>query len=435
MASELDNRFVDNGSDTISAHLLDVCGTYQAGSSAPDTLRAWAQDAAVEIRRRKGLMVYASDEKDNLVKLLEEEGLRKWNVNTTPSLPVLKVPTLLKKGQSFSLLSNIGSGLGSFMSWDIIKEQSNGDHSKILENLRNIKHVGDIATEWEKEILPYLTEHLGADPDSHYSLYRELFYKCQSSPETWHMQTGLCQSVVDVINSSTNDHSQEQTKILVKLGHDMFQHWMHRDIFVRDQQVSAIGTMFWKWVQVEAGNRYTCGNQPQLTAVARSLMEIDPNASWLSSWTAHSSPQQCLKLAEEAITTISSTLLFCRKRLQDSSSSHRDIDFVCTFWLSSLHSILTTTRVHLFPWSKLDVQCNDDVKLLVWKLYIQLLMIKDDVSSVRICCDALDLLLSGCRKTEIDLYATMSQHVSSFREQNSTKQDLKAQLLAQLVAR
>jgi hypothetical protein len=454
-SSHLEDRLLKLSSSALAENLLAHTADENAEPDA-ELVDQWMHEIGIEMRRRRhdiiGQKHSGGDEEDHtsttfaledsvseeeLLKLVQDEGFRSWKQQGSSSLPPLAQASSNKKSTSMSLFLsqlNGGGALQSFVSWERIQEESQGDDVIKLQLLEKVQHLQDLLPDWEGHVRPFFLQGLRQSSSrQHFAdLHRQWFDKSRSSSQYRTLQIDLCQNLVTVADEeskallSSGDGSADTSQLqnLVDLALDMFEDWMLRGLYVRDSRVWSIGRTLWGWLLVE-GDNSTCLSS--LSPAAQCMIQVDGQATWFSSWLAHLSPDQCLDLCADAAKTLPKVLTYCQQ--QDPTNDHA----VCCFWLTVLHNILLSTRVSRFPWELVIEGHTDDSKLFVLDLFLGcFLQVDNDQSNMIMYADAIETILAGCRGDD-KLFTIMMAKVTALQKNN--KNERKHQLLQKIRTR
>lgn len=330
-----------------------------------ETIDNYLRNIAEEYRGRRKCVGDESLPEEGFLSRVREDAVHLWKTNST-NLPVLKTAAA-QKTSPFSLLFG-GSSLSSFMSWERLLEESDGKIEKQIQMLSNLEHLQDILLDWDDHVAAFFLEGLrkekGASSRDFYELHKSWFSKSRSSNEFRTMQIGLCQNLVTVVNEqlALGDELSTETKAkirdLVELALLMFEDWMLRGLYVQDKRVQSIGQGFWAWLEMSG--------EGTLSVAGQSVIEVDPEATWFTSWNAHLSPDQCL-----AIVTSDPTLLrairrcsvYAEQTVSTIASDNAD-QRMFLFWISIVQSILESTRASRFPWDNMVAAPNQEQKYI-----------------------------------------------------------------------
>lgn len=343
-------------------------------------LREIAQECK-ERRKRVGIACDGSLSEEAFLNRVKDDAFRLWKTNST-NLPVLKTACPQKSSQ-FSLLFG-GSALGSFMSWERLQEESDGSTEKMIQMLLNLEHLQDILLDWDDHLAPFFLQGLRNEftfsSRDFYDLHKSWFNKSRTSNEFRTMQIGLCQNLVAVVNeqlSVGNELSTESSKKIrdvVELALLMFEDWMLRGLYVHDKRVQSIGESIWNWLEIDSNGGMSVAGQ--------SVVAVDSDATWFTSWNAHLSPDQCLAIvsSDESTSILANAIHWCDSYAAKTdatvpvdSADHR----LFFFWVTILHSILESTRASRFPWEKmLEAKSLEQKKIIIVNLYLNLMKIE-----------------------------------------------------------
>jgi hypothetical protein len=318
------------------------------------------------------------------------------------------------------------------MSWERLLEESGESTEKKIQILLNLEHLQDILLDWDDHVAPFFLEglrnELSSSSREFYELHKLWFSKSRASNEFRTMQIGLCQNLVTVINEQLASkkvplaETNNTIRDYVELALLMFEDWMLRGLYVHDKRVQSIGECFWIWLQADAEGRMSVAGQ--------SVVEVDPAATWFTSWTAHLSADQCLALAlsDGSADILSNAIRQChgyavKTELTLSSNSNEYRMFF--FWISIVHSILETTRAFRFPWDLVVVAPSLEEKhAVIVNLYLHAMKFEqsDDRNALAMVGDAIQTILF----TEKEVTGLLRKTVSSFFENIKKDENISA---------
>ena len=293
------------------------------------------------------------------------------------------------KSSSFSLLDQLQGGLlANFVAIeDIIEASSEEERLKLL---KKIVHVDDIAHDWD-QIIPMLNKSLRkCDEDSsmlleYLQLYRIWFDQGRSSVEYTRLQYDLCRITMLALQSritilfdrklkdskrlSTYNEAWYNDKLLVQMvqiWHDMWTDLMQRGVY-SEQWAESIEITMLLWLRdfSFSGNApMKRSAEPFPTQVVLAL--IDPQASWLLSWTRLVSSERLVLLIERTgilpsilrRCAMASALRRTAESYEHGNGQHWPIreQVLHLHSLAVLHAIIAKTRVSHFPWQVVSTE-------------------------------------------------------------------------------
>ena len=423
-----EERLVKLASSSLAENLLHTYPHSGDQETEPDqeATEKLMKHISFDIRRRKSLLEdsrkasslrsltaedrtyssFTADESESdmdLIQRAQEQGFLQWKEQASSSLPTLLNPAKKKPSQMSLFLNQFNSGGGSlqsFMSWDRIQEESQGDESVQLKLLANVQHLHNILPDWESYIKPFFLQSLRPPTRDVIDLHRKWFDQSRHSTEFRSLQIGLCENLITAIEEqsllacassreSEVDLDEDVLRQMMDVALDMFEDWMLRGIYVHDERVWSVGRSLWSMLFQE--NDYEAN---LLTPAARCMIQVDGEATWFSSWFAHLSPDHCLDVV--SIEGLSNVISWCHSSMQGVNADSED---TCFFWVSIIHSIIVSTRVSRFPWQLVKIETNDDneKKLLVFHMFLNSLeKISDDTNKMELCADGIETVLLGC---------------------------------------
>lgn len=386
-----------------------------------ETIDGYLQKIAEECQERRRC---GDGPDEDFLTRVREDAVRLWKGNSV-QLPVLKTAA---KSSQFSLLFG-GTSLGSFMSWERLVEESGESTEKRVQILLNLEHLQDILLDWDDHVAPFFLESLRNELSSSsrdfFELHKRWFSKSRASNEFRTMQIGLCQNLVTVINeqlASGKELSTETNNTIrdyVELALLMFEDWMLRGLYVHDKRVQSIGECFWKWLQTDAEGR--------MTVAGHSVVEVDPAATWFTSWNAHLSADQCLAIvsSDGGASILSNAIRWCHdyaSKTELALSSDIANYRLFFFWISIVHSILETTRAFRFPWDLvIDAPSLGEKRAIIFNLFLHAMKHghSDDRNVMAMIGDAIQTILVADK----ELTGFLAEKVSFFLE-NIKKDDM-----------
>lgn len=440
---DFDERLVKLAASSLAENLREACPPATDDNDVtpdPHLTEKLMKQLSFDIQRRKSLLedsrkacrlVVAEDMEDHtastaddsfsdgeLLRRVREEGFLQWKQQqASSSLPDLQ-NTASKKSSQMSLFLNQfnagGSALQSFMSWHRIQEESQGDPAVQLQMLKSVQHLRDILPDWEGSVKSFFLQGLlqsqqQQQQDDFVGLHRQWFDQSRHSTEFRTLQIDLCQNLVTAMQRMTTaSTTKNHLNAMMDLALDMFEDWMLRGIYVQDDRVWAIGRTLWNWLTVAAG-----ANDPTATAAAQAMIQVDGEATWFSSWSAHLSPDQCLELVEGNDSSssdggLSQAIAWCHSYFEQEGESNKtsEDEAKCFFWLSIMHSVLESTRVSRFPWQLVEshtsaAATDKDKKLFIFHLFLRFFKENDgNINKMNMSCDALETILLGTQQDE-----------------------------------
>lgn len=412
----------------------------------PALVERWMRDIALELQRRRaalqddGKPCQRRDEseegntamktlpfadhgvsEDELLRLIQEEAINQWKRQEPSTLPV--IATEAKPTSTSLFLSKLGAGgaLQSLMSWNRILEESEDKDEVKIQMLKQVQHIQDILPDWETEVRPFLLQALRTERIREcLQLHRLWFDRTRHSTEFRRLQIDLCENLLSLMSEySTSGTSPSHMNEVVDLSLDMFEDWMLRGLYVHDNRVWSIGQSMWR---ILLQGTTIVDEKVSLTPITQSIVMVDQQATWFSSWLAHLSPDQSRKLAMEASGILPAILQWCDSKPPQSISSS-NIDIGC-YWLTIVCDILQSTRSSRFPWDDI-IPSVPDRKSYLLNLFLQRMMMDEDSGRFMMCVDAVETILSGCRgdDEEITRNALMAQVKNTLQQgQDSLRQ-------------
>lgn len=343
----------------------------------------YLRNIAEECKQRRKCVGDESLIEEDFLNRVRDDAVRLWKSNSV-HLPVLKTAAA-QKSSPFSLLFGGGSSLSSFMSWERLLEESDGNTEKKIQMLLNLEHLQDILLDWEDHVAAFFLEGLrkevSASSRDFYELHKRWFSKSRSSNEFRTMQIGLCQNLVTVVNEQLalgeelSVETNSKIRDFVELALLMFEDWMMRGLYVHDKRVQRIGECFWTWLEMNG--------ESTMSVAGQCVVDVDPDATWFTSWNAHLSPDQCLAIVSSdqtlsnAISRCSIYVTTIDSRIPSDSADHR----MFSFWIWILHSILESTRASRFPWdSVVEAQNMEQQQMIVIQLFLAAMKIDNSDS-------------------------------------------------------
>ncbi|GAX09909.1 hypothetical protein FisN_11Lh106 [Fistulifera solaris] len=396
-----------------------------------ETIDGYLRKIAEECQERRRCGDGSLPDEDFLTRV-REDAVRLWKSNSVP-LPELKT-TAPSKPSQFSLLFG-GASLGSFMSWERLVEESGESTGKRVQILLSLEYLQDILLDWDEHLAPFFLEglrnELSSSSHDFFELHKRWFSKSRASNEFRTMQIGLCQNLVTVIDEQLasgivlSTETNNTVRNYVELALLMFEDWMLRGVYVHDKRVQSIGECFWKWLEADAEGRMSVAGQ--------SVVEVDPAATWFTSWNAHLSADQCLDivLSGGGDSILSDAIRRCHEyssktelALSSDSADYRTF----FFWVSIVHSILETTRAFRFPWNLVvKAPSLEEKHAIIINLYLHAIKHdhSDDRNAIAMIGDGIQTILVANKEVTGFLRETVSLFLENIKKDEIMNADRK----------
>ncbi|CAJ1943110.1 unnamed protein product [Cylindrotheca closterium] len=354
--------------------------------------------------------------------------IQRWKDTTPVSVP--------KKSKStpISLFDQLtGGGFQPPVTIDDIKEAQSAEDR--LTVFRSVSYVDDLLLDWN-EIKSMLLSDLRGSLQANAAvdiikIHRKYYDLGRASSEYLLLQYGICHNIFDAIMSYTqqDNSNAELLLLLIRTWCDILVDLIQRDVFVEE----LVGTMESRMLELlldDSKYHIATSTESIQFSTAHVLALADTRARWFQGWVRSTSVGSLLTLLEKTsiLPTVISRCCLDSTETESDNNSRAMQKVLRDQSLVILASIMEKTRVSCFPWHLassifVDIeQSTEDGPARttahigkIIEIFLQTMAMEESTTSLQVCCNALEDVLSGCRAASdyAELISKLNERVSA----------------------
>lgn len=379
-STELKERLIESLADSWLRYseaesAVSRCSTKQVENVVavePTTMRhEWMTRAIERVKERLHYQfrkdVVAKDIVDQATNLAESKISQGEDI-----LGVAGVTTKGRQGTSFSLFDQFQAGGMKFFCWEGVKEGGRSTE-EALSDLEGAEFVEDLFPHWESSIRQFLVDSCKTHANEVLKLYEKWYGKARNSADFQFQSFSLDMTAhaLQIASDEAQPPNIHEASMILAL--DMFYDMLVGGSCQQGKRLSDIGETIFAFL----GKKHTCA----------SLRRFDPQAKCFRLWlptlsTDTTLPLLSLKLSgEDSSLVIGYVVSLCQS-----------LDL---FGLSTLRSILLTTRTHCFPWNVCNSSCTEAAGWFLEGMSRVLGLETVDFEAVLSLLEGLEIIVSG----------------------------------------
>ncbi|GKY91150.1 hypothetical protein MPSEU_000087800 [Mayamaea pseudoterrestris] len=356
-------------------------------------IEQWIKQANVFVERRRHLLNDDCNPMDFVKQALQAAmDMQSTSEHTRNDVAATNAP------QSVSLFAT-GFTLPPILDIDELQAATPLEQADILQNA----YLEDVLQDWET-VESILRRGLldATSCVAFLNLHAKWFGDSKSMPDCSSLiQSTICENLLAILKQKSIDAAAVDQ--VLPLLWNAWMHWMMQSSLQGEPSaVTVMSTTLLNW-----------HTNPSHTQLLHSWMQLDPSALWLQAWTA---------VKADAATVCGDRADFVSSMWSKVTTGGSDNDqSQVKYCLSALRSLLVVMRVSTFPWEQIS---RDEKEAAIHSLlnqYVTYLQTATTREDERMALDAIDTIISGCRRAHEAVYDAFVRRLSSSMLEARTK--------------